>query len=60
MTIRAVLELGHPAESMPEVFDIAPWCMRQCVKRFNRDGSEGLRDKPKPGRPIAIPPSMIS
>ena len=53
MTIRAVLELGYPAGSMPEVFDIAPWCMRQRVKRFNRDGSDGLRDKPKSGRPIA-------
>ena len=53
MTIRAVLELGYPTESMPEVLDIALWCMRQRVKRFNRDGLEGLRDKPKPGRSIA-------
>ena len=46
MAVRAVLVLGHSAENMAAVFDVTARCIRQWVERFNRDGSDGLRDKP--------------
>ena len=55
MAVRAVLELGHSTEDMAAVFDVTSRCIRRWVERFNRDGSEGLRDKPKSGRPRAVP-----
>ena len=59
MAVRAVLELGHSAESMAAVFDVTTRCIQQWVKRFNRDGPEGLRDKSKSGRPRAVPAGDI-
>ena len=50
-----MLELGHSVESMSEVFDAIPRCIMQWVERFNRGSPKGLRDKPKPGRPKAVP-----
>ena len=55
MAVRAVLELGHSTETMAAVFDVTARCIRRWVERFNRDGPEGLRDKPKSGRPRAVP-----
>ena len=60
MAVRAVLELDHTTESISEVFDITPRCVRQWVAWFNRDGSEGLRDMPKSGRPRAVPASRCT
>ena len=59
MAVRAVLELGHTTESIAEVFNVTPRCVRQWVARFNRDGPEGLRDRPKSGRPRAVPTGTI-
>ena len=54
-----MLELRHSAESMSEVFDVTPRCIRQRMERFDRDGQEGLQDKPKPGRSRAVPADKI-
>ena len=59
MAVRVVLELGHPTENMAAVFDVTARCIRQWVERFNRDGLDGLRDKPKSGRPKAVPAGDI-
>ena len=59
MAVRAVLELGHSTENMAAVFDVTARCIRKWVERFNRDGPNGLRDKPKSGRPRVIPASDI-
>jgi len=59
ITARAVLELGHSTETVTAVFDVTARCIRQWVERFNRDGHEGLRDKPKSGRPRAVPAGNI-
>ena len=59
MAVRAVLELGHSTENMAAVFDVTARCIRRWVERFNRDGPEGLRNKPKSGRPRAVPAGDI-
>ncbi|MBI1658550.1 MAG: helix-turn-helix domain containing protein [Thaumarchaeota archaeon] len=57
MAVRAVLESGH-SENMAAVFDVTARCIRQWVERF-RAGPEGLRDKPKSGKPKAVPTGDI-
>ena len=59
MAVRAVLELGHSTENMAAVFDVTARCIGRWVERFNRDGPNGLRDKPKSGRPRVVPPGDI-
>ena len=59
MAVRAVLEPGHSTGNMAAVFDVTARCIRQWVERFNRDGPNGLRDKPKSGRPRAVPAGDI-
>ena len=59
MAVRAVLELGHSTENMAAVFDVTARCIRKWVERFDRDGPNGLRDKPKSGRPRAVPAGEI-
>ena len=59
MAVRAVLELGHSTENMAAVFDVAARCIRRWVERFNKDGSDELRDKPKSGKPRAVPAGNI-
>lgn len=54
MAVRAVREHGQPIEMASKIFDVTPRCIRQWLQRFDRDGPDGLRDKPRPGRPPAV------
>ena len=59
MAVRAVLELEHSTENIAAVLDVTARCIWKWVERFNRGYPNGLRDKPKSGRPRAVPAGDI-
>ena len=60
MAVRAVREHGQPIGTASKIFDVTPRCIRQWLQRFDRDGPDGLRDRPRPGRPPAVMTGRIS
>lgn len=42
---------GYTATTIAELFEIDPTTVRRWIWRFNREGIDGLDDRPRPGRP---------
>jgi transposase len=46
-----LLSSGQSISNVSRVFGVSPVTVQRCVYRFNAEGIDGLRDRPKKGRP---------
>ena len=53
------MRLGHTAPEAAKVFPISDTQLRMWVRRYDTHGLEGLRDRPRPGRPTILDPSKV-
>jgi hypothetical protein len=51
---------GHPINAVSEAFHWAHSALRKWVQRFAQEGPQGLRDRPRSGRPPHSPVSWNS
>jgi transposase len=58
LAIRYML-LGHTAPDAAKVFPVSGTQLRMWVRRYDAQGLEGLRDRPRPGRPKILDPSKV-
>jgi len=45
---------GHPITAVSEAFHLANSALRKWVQRFAQEGPQGLRDRPRSGRPPKV------
>ena len=45
---------GHPINAVSEAFHLANSALRKWVQRFAQEGPQGLRDRPRSGRPPKV------
>ncbi len=53
------MQMGHTAPEVAKVFPISDTQLRMWVRRYDTQGLEGLRDRPRPGRPTILDPSKV-
>ena len=53
------MQLGHTAPEAAKVFPISDTQLRMWVRRYDTQGLEGLRDRPRPGRPTILDPNKV-
>jgi len=51
--VRAVVA-GHPVHVVSETFHFTNSALRKWVQRFANEGTQGLLDRPRPGRPRKV------
>ncbi|MCA1628633.1 MAG: helix-turn-helix domain-containing protein [Acidobacteria bacterium] len=58
-----IIEMAGNGERVPAIaarLEVAAKTVRTWLKRFNADGVDGLRDRPRAGRPTTFTPEQIS
>jgi transposase len=51
---------GLNLQTVAACYDVTEKSIRNWVKRFEREGEEGLNDKPRSGRPMRLPPEQAA
>lgn len=54
----AMARRGRTAEAIAAELDVAPRSVQEWIRRFNAEGPDGLRHRPKPGRPKLLSPEQ--
>jgi transposase len=53
------LRLGHTVPETAKAFGMSERQVRNWVHRYNTEGVEGLRDRPRPGQPPHLAPDLV-